>query len=52
MFRSQVDLYSAFDEAGIPTHDAEGQPLAKNKLKSLQKEYAKQKELNEKYAGK
>ena len=24
MFRSQVDLYSLFDEEGLPTHDAAG----------------------------
>merc|ERR1711948_186804 len=26
MFRSQADLYSKFDEDGIPTHDAQGEP--------------------------
>lgn len=24
MFRSQTDLYSAFDETGVPTHDQTG----------------------------
>ena len=27
MFRNQPELYSAFDEEGIPTVDAEGRPV-------------------------
>ena len=35
--------YSKFDDKGIPTHGADGEPLPKSKLKSLAKEYNKQK---------
>lgn len=52
MFLSMTDLYSAFDETGMPTHDKEGQPLAKAAIKKLQKDYAKQQELHEKYLAK
>ena len=51
MFRTQTDLYSAFDENGIPTHDKAGEPVSKNVSKKLQKEWSKQKELYEKYNG-
>ena len=37
MFRLQTDKYSAFDEQGLPTHDAEGQPLSDKQKKKLQK---------------
>lgn len=49
MFRGQTNLYSAFDETGLPTHDVEGNPLAKTTIKKLQKEMSKQTELHEKY---
>uniref|UniRef100_A0A0V0J4L5 cysteine--tRNA ligase n=2 Tax=Schistocephalus solidus TaxID=70667 RepID=A0A0V0J4L5_SCHSO len=39
MFRSQTDKYSAFDEKGIPTHDASGKEVSKSQLKKLQKQY-------------
>lgn len=35
MFRNQTDLYSQWDDQGIPTHDAEGKPLPKSKLNKL-----------------
>ncbi len=47
MFKSQTDLYSAFDAEGIPTHDAQGQELSKNGVKKLKKEWEKQKRLYE-----
>jgi len=47
MFRSQTDLYSAFDADGVPTHDAQGQELSKNGVKKLKKEWEKQKRLYE-----
>lgn len=34
---------------GIPTHDASGQPLSKNLLKNLRKEYETQKKAYDKY---
>lgn len=37
MFRSQTDKYSAFDEQGLPTHDASGQMLSDKQQKKLQK---------------
>lgn len=52
MFRSSTDLYSAWDEQGIPTHDKAGEPLSKNVLKKLQKDFAKQKEVHDKYLAK
>ncbi|CAL8101459.1 unnamed protein product [Calicophoron daubneyi] len=39
MFRHQTDKYSQFDAKGMPTHDAEGQPIPKSQLKKLQKLY-------------
>jgi hypothetical protein len=47
MFRSQTDLYSQFDEFGIPTHDAAGEKISKSALKKLKKEWDKQKSLFE-----
>lgn len=52
MFKDQTDLYSAFDEEGVPTHDKAGEPLSKGVIKKLQKDYAKQKEAHEKYLAK
>ncbi len=46
-FRGQTDLYSLFDENGIPTHDAAGEPLSKSSIKKLRKEWEKQKKLYE-----
>jgi hypothetical protein len=34
---------------GIPTHDTAGQPLSKNLLKNLKKEYETQKKAYDKY---
>ena len=47
MFKSQTDLYSAFDEEGVPTHDKEGKELSKSAYKKLKKEWEKQKKLYE-----
>ena len=49
MFLNMTDLYSKFDDEGVPTHDKDGEPLSKGAAKKLQKEYAKQKDLHEKY---
>ena len=38
MFKSNP-LYSAFDEAGIPTHDSAGLEISKSQRKKLSKEY-------------
>ncbi|CAG8441231.1 7243_t:CDS:10 [Acaulospora colombiana] len=43
------DLYSAFDEMGIPTHDNNGEELSKNRVKKLKKEWEVQKKLNAEY---
>eukprot|EP00301_Raphidiophrys_heterophryoidea_P019991 c4796_g1_i1.p1 GENE.c4796_g1_i1~~c4796_g1_i1.p1 ORF type:complete len:693 (+),score=183.51 c4796_g1_i1:88-2079(+) len=48
MFKAQTDLYSQFDEQGVPTHDAQGEALPKNAVKKLKKEWEKQKKLFEK----
>ena len=37
MFRSQSDKFSLFDEQGVPTHDASGQPLSDKQQKKLRK---------------
>ncbi|GFR89322.1 cysteine--tRNA ligase, cytoplasmic-like [Elysia marginata] len=47
LFRSETDKYSAFDEKGIPTHDAAGQELTKSALKKLVKQFEAQ---DKKYA--
>lgn len=49
LFLNQLDLYSTFDETGLPVLDKDGQPLSKATLKKLQKEQAKQKEAYEKF---
>ena len=49
LFRSQPDIYGQFDEQGIPTHDAIGEPLSKNARKKCQKEWETQTELFAKY---
>eukprot|EP01041_Mallomonas_annulata_P007099 gene7099-14444_t len=49
MFLSQTDLYSAFDESGLPSHDMNKEPLAKSIIKKLKKEMDKQKELHDAY---
>lgn len=47
MFRSETDKYSKFDEDGVPTHDAAGEPLSKSGIKKLRKDWDKQKKLFE-----
>jgi len=47
MFKSQTDLYSAFDAEGIPTHDAAGEKISKSGYKKLRKDWEKQKKLFE-----
>lgn len=49
MFRSETEKYSAFDEKGIPTHDAAGQELSKSALKKLVKQYEAQDKKYQKY---
>lgn len=49
MFLSQKDKYSKFDDNGIPTHDAAGEPLSKGQIKKLTKEQEKQRKLFEKF---
>jgi cysteinyl-tRNA synthetase len=41
MFLKMTDQYSKFDGQGIPTHSADGQPLAKSRQKRLKKDYEK-----------
>lgn len=48
MFLSMTDLYSKFDEQGVPTTDKAGEPLSKSAIKKLKKEWEKQKKLYEK----
>ena len=48
MFKSETNLYSQFDEDGIPTHDANGEKISKSMYKKLKKDWEKQKLLYEK----
>ena len=41
------DLYSQFDEDGVPTHDAAGEKLSKSGIKKLKKDWDKQRKLYE-----
>lgn len=45
MFRGASE-YSKFDDQGIPTHDASGEPLSKSAVKKLQKAWAVQDKLH------
>jgi len=47
MFRTQTDLYSKFDDDGIPTHDKNGEAINKTRFKKLKQEWEKQKKLFE-----
>jgi hypothetical protein len=47
MFKSQTDLYSAFDAEGMPTHDAAGEKISKSAYKKLRRDWEKQKKLFE-----
>jgi hypothetical protein len=48
MFKApHCDLYSQFDEEGVPTHDAAGEKLSKSAAKKLKKDWEKQKKLYE-----
>lgn len=47
MFRGMVELYSKFDDLGIPTHDQAGEPMSKSATKKCKKDWDKQKKLFE-----
>mmetsp|Transcript_111614 Transcript_111614/g.240626 ORF Transcript_111614/g.240626 Transcript_111614/m.240626 type:complete len:732 (+) Transcript_111614:80-2275(+) len=47
MFLDQTDLYSKFDDDGVPTHGADGAELPKSRAKKLKQEWDKQKKLFE-----
>ncbi|CAG8574782.1 303_t:CDS:10 [Dentiscutata erythropus] len=54
MFKEEKDedgknLYSAFDEQGIPTHDNNGEEISKSKIKKLKQKWEIQKKLNDEY---
>lgn len=49
MFTSETDKYSAFDENGIPTLDADGKELPKTARKKLVKLWQKQNRLHIRY---
>ena len=48
-FKERIQEFSVFDDHGIPTHDASGEPLSNSKLKKLKKEYENQAKLHLKY---
>lgn len=49
MFKLQPELFSKFDDEGLPTHDAAGEPLTKSAIKKLKKDQDKQKKLHDAY---
>jgi len=49
MFRSETDKYSLFDENGMPTHAADGEPLAPSQVKKLKKQFTQQQKVYEKF---
>ncbi|XP_069544783.1 cysteine--tRNA ligase, cytoplasmic isoform X1 [Brachyistius frenatus] len=49
MFLTETDKYSKFDEAGFPTHDAEGKEISKGQAKKLRKLYETQEKLHNEY---
>jgi len=42
-----IGKFSAYDEDGVPTHDAAGVELAKNDKKRLRKDWEQQKKLHD-----
>lgn len=46
LFRNNTE-YSKWDEAGLPTHDAKGEEIAKTRAKKLKKEYDAQAKLHD-----
>jgi len=51
-FSEYEGLYSKYDDEGVPTHDAAGEPLAKSALKKLAKARAQQQKAHEAYLAK
>jgi cysteinyl-tRNA synthetase len=47
MYIHQTDVYSKFDEKGVPTHDKEGKELTKNLVKKLKKDWDNQEKLHQ-----
>jgi len=47
MFIHQTDLYSKFDDKGIPTHDKDGKELSKGLAKKLKKDWEAQEKLHQ-----
>ena len=48
-FSEYEGLYSKYDDEGVPTHDAAGEPLAKSAVKKLAKARAQQQKAHEAY---
>ena len=51
-FRKETDKYSQFDEQGIPTHDASGQPITDSQRKKLRKIWQTQEKKHQDYLSK
>ena len=52
MFKNNTEKnYKQFDADGVPTHDANDEPLPKSQIKKLKKEWEKQKKLYDKARG-
>ena len=49
MFRDQTDKYSRFSEDGLPTHDANGEPLSDKQVKKLRKLWQAQEKKHQEY---
>mmetsp|Transcript_10111 Transcript_10111/g.8632 ORF Transcript_10111/g.8632 Transcript_10111/m.8632 type:complete len:139 (-) Transcript_10111:70-486(-) len=51
-FLKNDELYSKYDEKGIPTHDKSGEELSKGKRKAAIKDYEKQEKLHNQWLAK
>ena len=51
MFKN-IELYSSWDEQGLPTKDKEGNDVTKSMTKKLKKQWEQQRKLYEEYFGK
>jgi cysteinyl-tRNA synthetase len=49
LFRHLTDQYSEFDGEGVPTKDAQGNPLSGGAVKKLKKQFQDQEKLHQKY---
>lgn len=51
-FKNMTDKYSQFDEQGLPTHDAAGEPITDSQRKKLRKVWLTQEKKHKEYLAK